>query len=209
MRIGIVGSGNIGATAARLLAAGGHEVVIANSRGPESLQDLVSGLDGSVSAASVEDAAAAGEVVLVAIPLKANGSLPPAPFAGKVVVDANNYYPGRDGQVAELDSGELTSSELLARHLEGARVVKAFNTMPAGTLGSQGRPGAAAEERLALPVAGDDAEAKAVVCGLIEELGFAPVDSGPLGPGGARQEPGTPVYGVEVGPDEARELLAQ
>ena len=207
MRIGIIGSGNIGATVARLFTAHGHEVAIANSRGPESLRGLVDELGERARAATVEEAAAFGELVLVAIPLKAYRDLPTDALAGRVVIDANNYYPGRDGHVEALDDGRTTSSELLAEHLPGATVVKAFNTLQAETLGSRGAPDAPRERRLSLFVAGDDAEAKRRVSALIEEIGFAAVDTGPLGEGGRRQQPGTPLYGPELTPAEAAERL--
>lgn len=190
MRIGVIGSGNIGGTAAELLERAGHEVLVSNTRGDPATPDA---------------AATFGEVVLVAIPLHAIDTLPPEPFAGKVVIDANNYYPGRDGQFAELDSGELTSSELLARRLPGARVVKAFNTMHYRTLAQAGH----SDPPLALLIAGDDDDAKATVAGLIEQLGFAPVDTGSLRDGGARQQPSTPVYAADLTEAEARELLGQ
>jgi 8-hydroxy-5-deazaflavin:NADPH oxidoreductase len=205
MKIGIIGSGNIGATTARLFAGAGHEVTIANSRGPESLTELVADLGANARAGTVEDAARTGDVVLVAIPLRAYPDLPAEVFAGKVVIDANNYYPPRDGEIAELESGENTSSELLAGHLTGARVVKSFNTMNFRPLGSEGRPGAPRAERLAIYLAGDDDRAKKVVAGLIEEIGFAPIDTGSLAEGGARQQPGTPIYN---NPMTAREAEA-
>lgn len=205
MKIGIIGSGRIGSTTARLFAAAGHEVTIANSRGPASLGELVDDLGPNSRAGTVADAARAADVVLVAIPLRAYSDLPADAFAGKVVIDANNYYPERDGQIAELDKGEATSSELLARHLSDARVVKAFNTMNFRPLGSEGRPGAPRSERLAIYLAGDDDQAKEVVAGLIDEIGFAPVDTGSLREGGARQQPGAPIYN---NPMTAREAEA-
>ena len=194
MRIGIIGSGNIGSTTARLFANAGHEVTVANSRGPGSLGELVGELGPKAKAATVADAARNSEVVLVAVPLKAYTDLPPDAFAGKIVIDANNYYPQRDGNVAELDREETTSSELLARHLSGARIVKAFNTMNFRPLGSEGRPDAPRAERLAIYLAGDDERAKETVAGLIDEIGFAPVDTGGLHEGGARQQPGSQIY---------------
>lgn len=188
MRIGIVGSGNIGGTAARLFEAAGHEVAVSNTRGDPH---------------TVEEAADSGELVLVAIPLHAIDTLPPEPFAGKVVVDANNYYPGRDGQIAELDSGELTSSELLARQLPGATIVKAFNTMHFKTLGEAGHR----DDPLVIFLSGDDPAAKVKVADLIEEIGFAPVDLGSLHDGGAQQQPGTAVYGEDLTLTAARDLL--
>jgi 8-hydroxy-5-deazaflavin:NADPH oxidoreductase len=205
MNIGIVGSGNIGATAARLFAAAGHEVAVSNSRGPETLEGLVAAIGPRARASTVEEAADFGQVVLVAIPFFAYETLPTDLLAGKIVVDAMNYYPGRDG---EMDLDGLGSSELLARHLPDARVVKAFNTMYFETLGSGGRPDAPTTERLVLFVAGDDAEAKAVVSGLIEEIGFAPVDVGTL-EDGRKQHPGSPIYNVPMNEAQAREELAE
>jgi predicted dinucleotide-binding enzyme len=207
MRIGVIGSGNIGSTAARLFIAAGHEVGIANSRGPDSLARLVAELGESAEAGTVEDAARFGELVLVAIPLGRIGDLPAEPFAGRVVVDANNYYPGRGGHIPELDSDQTTSSELLARQLPGATVIKSFNTMYAATLGGQGRPDAPVEDRLVLFVAGDDPAAKSQVIDLIEEIGFAAIDTGSLADGGRRQQPGSAVHTKEVTPAEAESLL--
>jgi hypothetical protein len=204
MNIGIVGSGNIGATAARLFAEAGHEVAVSNSRGPETLEGLVADIGPRARASTVEEAADFGEVVLVAIPFFAYEALPTDLLAGKTVVDAMNYYPGRDGDM-NLDG--LGSSELLARHLPDARIVKAINTMYYETLGTEGRPDAPPAERLVLFVAGDDAEAKAVVSGLIEEIGFAPVDVGTL-EDGRKQQPGSPIYNAPMNEAQAREELA-
>jgi 8-hydroxy-5-deazaflavin:NADPH oxidoreductase len=204
MNIGIVGSGNIGATAARLFAEAGHEVAVSNSRGPETLEGLVAAIGPRARASTVEEAADFGEVVLVAIPFFAYETLPTDLLAGKTVVDAMNYYPGRDGGM-NLDG--LGSSELLARHLPDARIVKAFNTMYYETLGAEGRPATPPAERLVLFVAGDDAEAKAVVSGLIEEIGFTPVDVGTL-EDGRKQQPGSPIYNAPMNEAQAREELA-
>lgn len=205
MRIGIVGSGNIGGTAARLLVQAGHEVAIANSRGPDSLADLVAELGDRAQAATVEDAARFGELALVAIPLKAYTELPADAFRGDVVVDAMNYYPQRDGQIAELDRGEVTSSELLQRRLSGAKVVKAFNTIYYRDLGENGRP-EGGDERQVICLAGDDEQAKGVVTRLIEELGFAPLETGTLAES-AIQEPGAAVYNQPMTAAQAREAL--
>jgi 8-hydroxy-5-deazaflavin:NADPH oxidoreductase len=143
MLIGIIGSGKIGATAARLFVDAGHEVAIANSRGPESLAEFVAELGESAQAATVDEAAEFGEVVLVAVPFGRYRELPAAPLAGKIVIDANNYYPGRDGTLAELDDDSTTSSELLAAHLPEATVIKALNTMQWEVLRDRGNPDAA------------------------------------------------------------------
>jgi len=205
MNIGVIGSGNIGATAAGLFAAAGHEVVVSNSRGPETLRGLVEEIGPGVRAGTVGEAALFGEVVMEAIPFGRYESLPAEKLAGKVFITASNYYPGRDGEV---DHGGLASSELVQRHLPGARVVKAFNTIYFGRLKENGRPDAPVEERETIFVAGDDAEAKEIVFGLIEEIGFATVDTGTLAES-RRQEPGSPVYNVPMRPDQAREALAE
>jgi predicted dinucleotide-binding enzyme len=208
MRIGIIGSGRIGATVAHLLVAAGHEVAIANSRGPHSLEELVAELGLTARAATVEEAASFGELVLLAIPLHAYRDLPAEALAGKVVIDAGNYYPERDGTVAKLDDDSTTSSELLAERLPGARIVKAFNTMYFETLGAEARPEAPRAQRLTLFVAGDDGEAKQLVRDLVEELGFAAVDTGSLAAGGRRQQPGSALYNRPLAAADAERALA-
>jgi predicted dinucleotide-binding enzyme len=168
MDIGIVGSGNIGATAAGLFANAGHEVAVSNSRGPESLVPLVEEIGSKARAATVEEAAAFGEVVLVAMPFFAHEALPADRLAGKVVVDAMNYYEQRDGRI---DFDGLTSSEVVARHLPDSRLVKAFNTTYYQTLRTQGRSSAPTEGRLVLFVAGDDGEAN---WGSLQNLSICP-----------------------------------
>jgi hypothetical protein len=204
MQIGIIGSGRIGRTAAALFAAAGHEVAIANSRGPASLADLVAELGDGVGAATVTEAARFGEVVLEAIPFGAHRELPADALAGTVVISASNYYPDRDG---EIDLGGRTQTELVAAHLADSRVVKAFNTMYWETLRDERRPDAARGDRLVLFLAGDDADAKATVADLIEEIGFAAVDTGSLAEGGRRQEPGSPIYNAPMTPAAARDAL--
>ena len=206
MKIGIIGAGKIGATAARLFARAGHEVALSNSRGPETLASLVEEIGPRARAVTIEEAATFGDVVLEAIPFKDYASLPSENLGGKIVVDASNYYEGRDGRI---DFEGLTSSELVARHVPGSRLVKAFNTMYYETLAAEGRPGGPPEERLVLFVAGDDEEAKATVSNLIEEIGFSPVDAGSLSEGGRRQQPGSPIYNRPMTRDEAREALAR
>ena len=205
MNMGIIGSGNIGATAARRFTEAGHKVAASNSRQPKSLESLVKEICPRARATTVEEAAAFGEVVLVAMPLFAYETLPSDQLAGKIVVDAMNYYEGRDGQI---DFDGLTSSELVARGLPGTRVVKAFNTMYYETLATKGQPKAPGDDRFVLFVAGDDAEAKSVVSQLIEQIGFTPVDTGSLGVGGSKQQPGSPIYNVPMNEDQARETLA-
>jgi predicted dinucleotide-binding enzyme len=208
MRIGIIGAGMIGGSLAALFGERGHDVLLSNSRGPHTLRDQVATLPATVRAETVEDAARGGDVVVLAIPLYRFTDLPADAFAGKIVVDAGNYYPSRDGVLPQLESGQTTSSEIVAGHLNGARVVKAFNTIYFQNLRDDGRPDVPDDDRVAIPLAGDDAEAKSVVAELIHEIGFAPVDTGSLAEG-RRQEPGTPVYGQVVGPAEARKLLAR
>ncbi len=192
--VGLIGSGNIGGTVARLAVAAGHDVVLSNSRGPETLRELVDELGPRARAATPGEAAAAGDLVVVTIPLKAYGSVPVEPLAGKVVLDTINYYPQRDGQVAELDDGSTTSSELLQARLRGARVVKVFNNITSGHLRALARP-AGAPDRTALPIAGDDADAKGAVTAFLDRIGYDAVDAGPLSEG-RRFEPGTPAYGA-------------
>lgn len=180
--IGIIGSGNIGSAVARAAIAKGDDVVIANSRGPESLKDLVADLGPHATAATVADAAAAGDLVLVAIPLAAITALNAADFDGKIVIDANNYYPQRDGQIAELDDESSTTSELLQRHLPGAKVVKAFNHIMAAEILSTATA-SGTERRRALIIAGDDQAAKDAVAAFIDAIGFDVLDIGPLAEG--------------------------
>lgn len=208
MKIGIIGSGNIGANAARLFVRAGHEVLLSNSRGGLGLDELVAELGEKAQAAPTEEAARLGEVLLLAIPFGKFRTLPADGFKGKIVIDAGNYYPGRDGSFAELDRDETTSSELLAAHLDGARLVKGFNTIWFEHLRTQGDTSKPIEERRAIFIAGDDVEAKERVARLIEEIGFAAVDTGSLSEGGRRQQPGTSVYNKELTARDAERVLA-
>jgi predicted dinucleotide-binding enzyme len=205
MKIGIVGGGNVGATAAALFVDAGHEVALSNSRGPDSLADLVADLGAGARAATTEAAIAFGDVVLLALPFRARESLPADAFAGKPVIDATNPY-GPNFEV--MDLGDDTSSELIAAELPDARVVKAFNTMYWETLRDEARPDAPEADRLTIFLAGDDLDDEAVVADLIRDAGFAPVDTGSLVEGGRRQEPGSPIYDEPMTPDEARDRLA-
>jgi predicted dinucleotide-binding enzyme len=204
MRIGVIGSGKIGGTVARLAAAAGHEVAIANSRGPESVEPLAAEIGAKARAATVDEAAHFGVVILVAVPLMAIEELPASEMAGRIVIDAMNYYPNRDGHIAELDSDELTSSELTARHLHRSRVVKSFNTMRYTDLAERGDRDADYDDRLAMYIAGDDEDAKMTVAGLIDEFGFAPLDVGNLRDGGRQLQPGSPVYAESLTLAEAK-----
>jgi predicted dinucleotide-binding enzyme len=207
MKIGIIGSGNIGANAARLFVRAGHEVALSNSRGGEGLEALVAELGPKAQATTIEEAARFGEVVLVAIPFGKFRTLPAEGFKGKVVIDAGNYYPQRDGNFAELDNDATTSSEMLASHLKEARLVKGFNTIWFEHLRTQGNTNLPLEERRAIFIAGDDSQAKERVARLIEEIGFAAVDTGFLHEGGRLQQPGTAVYNKELTAKEAADLL--
>ena len=206
MKIGIIGSGHIGGTLTEKLAAAGHLVGVANAHGPHSLEARAATLGEGVSAMTVEEAAQYGELVVVSIPFGPYRSVPVAPLNGKIVIDTENYYPRRDGHFAELDDDSATSSELLQRHLPGARVVKAFNAVRWDSLAEEGRLRGAAG-RLGVPLAGDDLEAKRVVAELIDEIGFDPVDVGSLAQGGRRIQPGTSVSTAHVTAAEMRRRL--
>jgi len=201
--VGIIGSGMIGGTVARLSVAAGHKVVLSNSRGPETLAELAAELGPLATAATAEQAAAAGRLVVVSVPVKAFSEIPVKPLAGKPVLDTGNYYPQRDGDIADLQTGAVTSSALLQRYLTGAHVVKVFNNIFFKHLASLARP-SGADDRTALPIAGDDASAKAAVAAFLDSIGYDTVDGGSLADSW-RQEPGSPVYGNPYGPfsDEA------
>src|SRR4029453_3375348 len=158
--IGLIGAGHIGSQVARLAISCGYPVVIGNSRGPDTLAELVAELGPPARAATAEDAARTGEIVVVSMPLKNYREVPVAPLAGKVVIDTNNYYPQRDGHIAELDNESTTTSELLQSHLPASKVVKAFNHIYAAQLTTDGRP-AGTKNRRALVIAGNDGGAKA------------------------------------------------
>lgn len=197
--VGFIGSGHIGGTVAKLAVAAGYDVVLSNSRGPETLQSLVRELGPKASAGSTAQAAAAGDLVVVSIPLKAYRAVPVEPLSGKTVIDTNNYYPERDGNFPELDEGPTTSSELLQAHLPESRVVKVFNNIFFKHLATLPRQSGAAN-RSALPIAGNDAAAKAEVVTFLDAIGYDAVDAGDLATGGARYQPGTPPYGAPYGP---------
>jgi predicted dinucleotide-binding enzyme len=207
MKIGIIGAGNIGSTAARLFVRAGHEVAVSNSRGGEGLESLVTELGAEARATSIEDAAHFGEVLLVAIPFGKYKTLPADGFKNKVVIDAGNYYPDRDGSFADLDKNETTSSELVSSHLKEARYVKGFNTIWFQHLATQGNTELPLEDRRAIFIAGDDSGAKEIAAKLIEEIGFAAVDSGFLHEGGRQQQPGTAVYNKDLTSKQAAELF--
>jgi predicted dinucleotide-binding enzyme len=230
--IGIIGSGLVGKAVAHLAVAAGYNVVISNSRGPDTLAGLVEELGPRARAGSVAEAIAAGDIVTVSIPLAAFEALPADGFGGKVVLDQTNYYPGMGGfRRADLDRGDLTSSELVQRHLRGARVIKGLHNLSWLHMRSNARPEGGAN-RTTLPVAGDDAGAKESVTNFLKMIGYDVVDAGSLADSW-RIEPGTPVYfwryapavpegisgeeakriyqqpGNPVSPEEARRLVAE
>jgi predicted dinucleotide-binding enzyme len=197
----------IGSTAARLFVNAGHEVAISNSRGPESLRELVSEIGPRACAATVDEAAAFGELVFLAIPWRRSEGLPSADLVrGKIVIDAMNPYT-EDGDIFEMNGS--TSSEETLKRLNGARLVKAFNTIYYRHLATEGRTNAPIEDRQAIFVAGDDDGAKATVMKLIEQIGFAPVNTGSLREGGKRQEPGSAIYNRPLTGRQAKAQLAE
>ena len=204
--IGLIGAGKIGSQIARLAIANGYDVVISNSRGPETLSALVAELGPKAHAGTPVEAAQAGDVVVVTIPLKNYRAVPVEPLAGKIAIDTNNYYPQRDGHIAALDNESTTTSELLQAHLPKSKVVKAFNHIYAAHLTTDGQP-AGTKNRRALVIAGDDAAAKATVTRLLDQFGFDTVDAGPLKEGWRIQRD-TPGYGPRRTAEELRRDLA-
>jgi predicted dinucleotide-binding enzyme len=205
MKIGIIGAGKIGATLANLFIKAGHPVAISNSRGPESLTDLVKALGDNAIALSVNDAAAFGDAVLLAVPWRKPEALPdPALLKDKIVIDATNHY-NEDGTLADL--GDSTSSGEMAKRLPGAIIVKAFNTIWYKHLNESSHPELPLKERRAIFVAGDSIEAKAKVSRLIEEIGFAAVDTGDLHNGGKLQQPDSELYNKEISCADALDKL--
>ncbi|MFN4001317.1 NADPH-dependent F420 reductase [Microcella sp.] len=205
--IGIIGSGNIGSALARAFTAAGHPVVIANSRGPASLAALAAELGELATAGTVEQAAQAGDLVVVTIPLGAVTSIPSTLLDGRIVIDTNNYYPARDGHIAELDDESLTTAEYVARHLAGATVVKAFTHIPALHIAEHAQA-ASTPDRRALMVYSDDAAAAERVSALIDEIGFDAVAGGALAESWRIQRD-TPGYGPRFTASELVAKLAQ
>jgi predicted dinucleotide-binding enzyme len=205
--IGIIGSGNIGSALARALTTAGHSIVIANSRGPESLESLVAELGELATAGTVEQAAQAGQLVVVTIPLGAVASIPSHLLDGRIVIDTNNYYPARDGQIAELDDESLTTAEFVARHFAGATVVKAFNHIPALAIADHAQP-AGTPGRRALMVYGEDSAAVERVSELIEQIGFDAMNGGGLAESWRIQRD-NPAYGPRFTATELAAKLAE
>jgi predicted dinucleotide-binding enzyme len=207
MKVGIIGAGRIGSALARLLVKAGYLVAVSNSRGPESLQDLVKELGERATPMSAEDAARYGDVVILAVPWRAYDALPKPEFvAGKIVIDVMNPYREDMGLY---DLGDSSSSEVVQMQLPGARVVKAFNTIHYHHLAIYSHPDLPIKDRHAIFVASDDSEAKAVVLRLIEEIGFAPVNTGSLREGGRKQGPGTALYNHPMTARQAQDILKQ
>lgn len=204
MKIGVIGAGFIGRTVASLAVKQDHQVMLSNSRGPETLASTVMAI--GCKAGTVEEATKFGDIILVAIPLKNYQSVPSNPLSGKIVVDSNNYYPERDGHIPDLDSKKTTTSELLSEHLPDSKVVKAFNAILAGDLDQDGRPSGEPDRR-ALPIAGDDADAKKLVSDLLDQFGFDVVDVGVLSEGW-RFERAKPAYCVRFDSTGLKQALA-
>ena len=204
--IGIIGAGHIGSALAQAFSGLGYDVVLANSRGPETLTDVVAGLGPKVTAATAADAAAAADIAVVTVPLKALKDVPVAPLAGKIVLDTNNYYFERDGHIEALDRGETTTSQLLQDHLPTSKVVKAFNQILASDINTTGLPAGTADRR-ALGTASDHDDAVEVVTGIYDALGYDTVSAGPLSESW-RLERDRPAYVIRQNADELRATLA-
>lgn len=191
-KLGIVGSGMIGAAVARLAIATGLDVVICNSRGPETLAELVAELGPNARAGTLADVVAATDVIVLAIPFAAYKALPADLLAGKTLIDTMNYYPERDGVMPEVKTDTIASSELVQAHLAQSQVVRVLNNLDFVRLLRRARP-VGAGDRSAVPLAGDHAQAKAVVTALIERIGYDCVDMGALADSW-RSEPTMPIY---------------
>ena len=204
--IGIIGAGKIGTNVAKAAIAAGYDVVLSNSRGPETLAATTQDLGPQASAATPEQAAAAGDLVLVAVPLGKHQEVPVEPLKGKVVMDANNYYPQRDGRIEALDTNASTTSELLQHHLPESRVVKAFNNITFNQIPADATPPGTPNRR-ALSIAGDDAHAKTTVAEFLNTIGYDSVDIGSLADSW-KDERDTPAYGPRMNAQELRDLTA-
>lgn len=206
MKIATIGTGMIGGTLARRFASAGHQVLLSHRGNTETLGPLVAQIGPRAAVSTPADAAATADVIVIAVPLRSVPDLPAAELAGKIVIDPTNYYPARDGHIDELDSAMLTSSERNARLLPGSRLVKAFNTIYFENLLTAGRP-QGSPDRIAVLMAGDDADAKTVVAGLADDIGFDSLDVGALGQGGWKLQPGGAVYNQALTRDQAAAVL--
>jgi 8-hydroxy-5-deazaflavin:NADPH oxidoreductase len=198
--IGFIGSGHIGSTLAKLAVDAGHDVVMSNSRGPETLTDVVEKLGDRARAGTAEEAGAAGDLVVVTVPLKAVHDVPVEPLAGKVVIDTCNYYPDRDGHVAELDDESTTTSEIVQAHLPESTVVKGFNNIYFEHLAKLGRP-SGDPERSVIVIAGDDDGAKKTVTDFLDQIGYDAYDAGALSEGWRFQRDTAAYAGLYIGDD--------
>lgn len=205
--VGIIGAGHIGSALAKGFAKNGYDVVIANSRGPETLTDLVAAVGDRARAATAQETAEAGDIVVVTVPLKAYTDVPVAPLAGKTVLDTNNYYFERDGHIAALDEKQTTTSQMLQEHLPQSTVVKAFNHIPAADILTDGSP-AGTEGRRALATSSDSDEAVALVTRIYDEFGFDTVNVGPLSESW-RVERDQPAYVVNQTAEKLTQNLAR
>ncbi len=205
--VGIIGAGHIGSALAEGLVARGYDVVISNSRGPETLKDLVTRLGERARAATPAEAAEAADWAVVTVPLKALGDVPAAPLAGKIVLDTNNYYWERDGHIAALDEGQTTTTQMAQEHFADAHVVKAFNHIPAADINTTGST-AGTPGRRALAIASDHADAAALATAVYDEFGFDAVDIGSVAESW-RVERDQPAYVVRQDADELRANLAR
>lgn len=205
--IGIIGAGNIGSQIARKALEIGYDVVISNSRGPETLTSLIANLGDHARAATAAEAGAAGDVVVVTVPLTSLPDIPAEPLAGKIVIDTNNYYWERDGHIAALDEERTTTSEMLQEHLPTSKVVKGFNHIQAQQITTDGKP-AGANDRRALATASDYADALAFITKFYDEFGFDAVNIGPLAQSW-RVERDQPAYVVPQNVEELKANLAR
>lgn len=209
MKIGIIGSGNIGEATARLFVKAGHQIAISHSKGPQSLESLVASIGGDAKAMTVQAALAFGEVIFLAIPWRRREDLqlfPSELFKNKIVIDATNPF---SESFKLIDLGNSTSSEEMAKQLPSVRLVKAFNTLYYESLRDGSRPSKGEQDRLVLFVAGDDTAAKEVVSKLIEDIGFKAVDTGSLREGGRKQQPDSPIYNNPMTVEVARKRLSE
>lgn len=205
--IGIIGAGHIGGTLARRLIELGHRITISNSRGPETLRELVGELGPNAQAGTPEEAAEFGEFVIVTVPFRAYRDIPAEPLAGKIVIDTNNYYFERDGHVPALDEGRDTVTGMLQKHLPTSRVAKGFNHIRATEITTDARPAGAADRR-ALATSSDFEDAAQFVADLYDRFGFDTVNLGPLSESW-RVERDQPAYGAVQTRDELAANLAR